>query len=639
LARVVDQEGKGVAGATVTFTKNLARDCKGNPTQPPPAWHGISVQTNEKGEFNYPSEIWQVEDETQKHRIEAKIEAEGFLPRGNVEVGINYGDDKGLIDIFRIGRIEGAVIDPNGQPIAKVPVWLNPFTRYKTPGSSCSGCFSANVLTDDNGGFVFDKVPPGMHIIKFPGQTGNCDPNKKAADVPFEDYATFVMMTMTDGEVKPDVFVDLRQKRGVVTGKVVDGNNRAMAGVNAVLIRVVKHYHEHGWSSQSSSLKTVTTDQNGVYVMKHIPGGDYQLQAQYPYQEGKNYTSGKPLSIYLASGQEAHFNLVLERQDGSAGKSDARKESLFEVELPKGLGAREMMIVDPRGNGVAGASVVFDTTLTTEDQQSGKNTTAGWKGASLTTDAKGVFVLPEAIVEIEGTRFSCPVIIKAEGFEVRDATVRSDSLSKEDRRIDLLPLSRVRGRVIGLEGQPIPNAGVYLLDRMTAYHNPGSAESGGSYGSMITNQNGEFSFDGIPEGICVLEYRFWIPDKKKEHKGSFVVYTQGGKDVDDLVIDLRQATCGVRGSVTDWDGKPIRKASVRLSKGLQWGYSASCSFSREFYRSGLTGRKGDYIIENIQPGVYEIEAVVEGNPRRASEKMMIAVSDGQAIELEIRLTP
>ena len=156
---------------------------------------------------------------------------------------------------------------------------------------------------------------------------------------------------------------------------------------------------------------------------------------------------------------------------------------------------------------------------------------------------------------------------------------------------------------------------------------------------MITNQNGEFSFDGIPEGICVLEYRFWIPDKKKEHKGSFVVYTQGGSDVDDVVIDLRQETCAVRGRVLDRNGKPVRKASVRLSKGFQWGYSASCSFSREFYRSEPTDRKGDYTIENIRPGVYEIEAVAEGDRQRTSEKMMIAVSDGQAVEIEMRLKP
>ena len=42
-------------------------------------------------------------------------------------------------------------------------------------------------------------------------------------------------------------------------------------------------------------------------------------------------------------------------------------------------------------------------------------------------------------------------------------------------------------------------------------------------------------------------------------------------------------------------------------------------------------------VENIRPGVYEIEAVLEGKKRRTSEKMTIAVAEGQVIELDIRL--
>ena len=55
-----------------------------------------------------------------------------------------------------------------------------------------------------------------------------------------------------------------------------------------------------------------------------------------------------------------------------------------------------------------------------------------------------------------------------------------------------------------------------------------------------------------------------------------------------------------------------------------------------FYSERLGSRW--YDIDHIRPGVYEIEAVLEGKKRRTSDKMSIAVADGQAIELDVRLS-
>jgi uncharacterized GH25 family protein len=640
LARVVGQDGKGVAAATVTFTKYLARDCDGKITEQPPAWQGSTVKTNEKGEFAYPPQIWQIEEGKEKPSIDAKIEAAGFLPRTNVSIGINYSDDTGLIDIFRIGRIEGVLMDPNGQPIADAPVWISPYTQYTNPGNSCSGCYSANVTTDKNGSFVFDKVPPGQHIIKFPGHTGGCDPNEKTIDIPFKDYAAFATIAMKDGQVKSDVFLDLRANQASITGKVVDEYNRPVAGVNAVLTSVIKLYNKHGYSTHTGYLNSVLTDENGVYILKHIPAGDYQIQAQYPHEKGKSYKSGDPLNICLAGSQDIVFNLVLKRQDDSLPRPSHGSKPLFEVPLKQDLGPREMMITDPQGNGIANASVVFGTAITAADHASGKKTT-DWKGASLTTDSRGIFLLPQAIAEIEGKWVECPATIKAEGFEKRQVSL-SSHLLKNERRIDILPLGVISGQLIGLDGQPVKGAAVSLRDQMTAHRNPGSTmHSSGEYGSINTDKDGRFELQGVPEGTHTLEYKVFVPDKKKDLVNSFIVYTQGGKSIDNLVIDLLQDTCTAHGRVLDLDGRPVKKASVRLSKSIQWGHAGfgASTVSREQYRSDPTGRTGNYSIENVRPGVYEIQAVLEGEKQRTSDKMTIAVSDGQAIELDIQLKP
>ncbi|MHC4904859.1 MAG: carboxypeptidase-like regulatory domain-containing protein [Planctomycetota bacterium] len=641
LGRIIDQEGNGVPEATVTFTKSLRRDCDGNITETPPEWQETSVTTNENGVFEYPEVIWQDQDEgsDRKAQPQIKIEAQGFLPRRGIHVGTNYANDNGEIDIFRVGRIEGAIIDPNGQPLSNVPLYLATRTNYNHPNSGCSGCFGGNTKTDESGGFVFEKVPPGQHIIKFPGHSGGCGPEPKIEIIPFKEYATFNPLHMKDGEVKTGVFLDLRQPRGSIKGKVVDKYNRPMAGVNAVLRREIKNYNKDGsgWSSTTENLKSVSTDEYGHYVLTHIPGGDYQLLAQYPYEKGKNYRSGKPLTIYLAGKQEVTFNLVLERQDDSMPKPDCRNKSLFEVPLPGDLGPREMMIVDPRGTGIAGAVVTFDTTITIEDQKTHQKTKNQWDGAVLKTDQRGVFTLPNELESIENKWVRCRVTIEIDGYEKRQTSIGPYHL-KNDRRIDILPYSKIQGQLIGWDGEPVKGA-VGLLDEMTAYHNPGSASSGGGYGGKVTDESGAFSFIQVPEGTHIFQYKAPNPETGKEHVGGFVVYTQNGEPVDDIVIDLRQDTCTARGRVLDWDGKPVKKATVRLCKSVQWGHEhfGRCTSSPEFYRSEKTNRKGEYRIENIRPGVYEIEAVLEGDKRRTSDKMTIGLGDNQGIELDVRL--
>ncbi|MDH4202101.1 MAG: carboxypeptidase-like regulatory domain-containing protein [Phycisphaerae bacterium] len=572
LARVVDQDGKGVPEATVTFDKYLARDCDGNITEEPPAWQGTAITTNEKGEFVYPGVIWQDEDGDKKPQPQITIEAEGFLKRSGVSVGVNYSNERGEIDIFRIGRIEGAIIDPNGQPLANVPVWFNTHTRYKNPNSSCGGCFSANLKTDEAGGFVIEKVPPGMHIVKFPGHAGGCGPEPKVEKIPYEEYASFQTINMKDGEVKSNIFIDLRQDRAIVKGKVVDKYNRPMSGVNAVLYREIKQYYADGsgWSSHTESLKSALSDENGDYILKHVPPGDYQIKADYPYEKGKNYDSGKPLTIYLAGRQEVTFNLVLERQDDSLPKPHNREESLFEVPLPEGLAERDMMIVDPRGNGISGANVVFDTTITTEDHKTLQKTTKEWNGASLTTDSRGVFVLPSVLEELEGKWVQCRAAIEVEGFEKHQVWLGAHYLKKE-RRFDILPIGEMRGRLIGLDGMPVKGR-VEMRDSMRSYRSPNSELSSGGYHSQVTDDGGKFVFEKIPEGTHIIHYTVDGRDADEKRTGAVIVYTQGGQDIDDMVIDLRQDTCSAHGRVLDWAGKPVKNATVRLVKTIQWGY-------------------------------------------------------------------
>ena len=471
------KQGAPVADAEVTLAAKLKKDCDGNPTEQPPAWHCTSVRTNETGEFAIPPEVWE-NDPNEKRRITACIKADGFLHR-NVTLGENWGSDNhGKIDIFRIGRIEGVLIDPNGMPIANAPVRLDTSTQYKNPSSGCHGCFSANVETDENGAFVFEKAPPGQHFVKFPGSFYNScspDPDTKNKPIPYEEYTTWQMIQMADGETKADVFLDLRQSGLTLTGRVVDEYNRPMADVEVQVYQNIIIYNDHGYSAFTNNLKSTPTDENGVYVLRHLPAGDYQLKAAYPYEKGKNYKSGEAINVYLSGSQKLAFDLVLNRQDGSLPNAAKAKESpLFEMQLPDDLGPHELMIVDNSGRGIAAATVEFEKRYRYSDSHVYKE----WAGATVTTDQQGRFTLPQELQSEDDKKISCRMTIKADGFGSR--FIQTDFWRvKDEPRIDLLHKANVRGKMLDENGQP-SDGKVVVISSMTAFKNPRISTSGGA---------------------------------------------------------------------------------------------------------------------------------------------------------------
>lgn len=632
LGQVVDQDGNGIPDAIVTFTSSLGRDCTGAPTEQPPAWHNQSVRTDEKGEFAFLPELWQVNEEQKKQAINVKVEANGFLSR-TVRIGLNYSDDTGQIDLFRNGRIEGVLIDPNGHPLANAPVTLSTYCAYKSPRESHGVSGAGNVLTDADGAFVFEKVPAGLHRIKFPGYAGRCDePNA----IPHKDYSALQVAKVEDGQVTAGVFLDLQQSRSVIKGKVVDQRNRPITGVNAVLQMVTTLYQEHGWTSSTDHLKSALTDAHGNYTLGRLPSGEYRLQAQYPYVKGKSYKAGDAVDIFLAGSQEVVFNLVLPRQDDTP-EVPAHKRPMYEIPLPEDIGPRQMMVTDPRGNIIAGAVITFADKITIEDHKTHHKTVRDWSGQTITVDALGRFELPAGLQPADGQWVRCQTIIEAEGFEKRTVSLGYHHLNDE-RRIDLLPLREIRGRLVGARGRAVRGA-VSLRENLTAHKHPGSSQSRHRHDEVQTGADGWFTYKNLPEGVYLIQYALGESVTGRNFLGGVIVTVQGDMPVQEVVIDTAQQVCALGGRVLDRDGQPVKGGYVRLLKSISWGYShfGQATVFPEFYRSEPSGRDGRYRIGNIVPGVYEVEAVIEGSPRRTSQKRTLAIADGQAIEIDLRL--
>jgi protocatechuate 3,4-dioxygenase beta subunit len=636
LTRIVDQQGNGVAGALITLKAKLKKDCDGNLKEDPPTWHGTSIETNDNGEFTITQETWDWFGENRPD-LNIDISADGFLTRDHIGMGVNYSSDNdGQIDIFRASKISGVLISPDGEPVARAPLKLETSTQYKNPNSSCGGCYGGSVTTNEDGVFVFENVAPGNHTIRFPGNLGGgCNGEPKKV-VPFAEYAAWETVDIQDGVDKEDVFIDLRQGYATITGKVVDKANMPMAGIQAHATKIITRYTKHGSSTRSVHVKTAVTDANGLYTMTNIPPSDYQLSATYPYVKGKNYRSGDKINIIIAGKQELNFNLVLERQDGSKPKRNSSERNLFELPIPEGLAENEFMIVDQHGKGIESATVRFSSKITIEDTKTHKRTNQNWTGKAVVTGKDGIFALPEELAPIEGKQVQCTTIIKAKGFEDRDLWYIRRSHYNKDPRIDLLPLAKVSGQVIGLDGKPAE--GVMIRDeKMVAYRNPDNANSGHWTRTIRTNENGKFELTDITEGKHVIRY---LPQDKADtgmYNPGIILQTQGGRNVESIVIDMRKDTCSISGKVIGRDGKPVKKARVRLSKTISHGHRGTITTYPTFYTSEETNRKGEYLLDAVAPGVYEIEATVEKDHQRKSKKMTIAIGNGQAIKYDLRL--
>ncbi|MCK5175128.1 MAG: hypothetical protein KAR47_17165, partial [Planctomycetes bacterium] len=226
-ARVVDSRGKGVYGAIVEFGDELTiRDYHNNKTEKR-KWNVDDTITDSVGRFPMPSIYIDLEGKTVS--FDATITAEGFLDRRDVPLG-EYDNGSGTIDLFRGMSVEGVVIGPDGQPLGKAPLSLSTQTLYEHPSSGCGGCYDIHMTTEEDGYFRLENVPPGLHILQYPGRSANCDDPEP---LPAQNVSGAAVLKVEDGRDVEGVLIDLSESTCSVTGRIADEKGRPIEGVKA----------------------------------------------------------------------------------------------------------------------------------------------------------------------------------------------------------------------------------------------------------------------------------------------------------------------------------------------------------------------------------------------------------------------
>ena len=169
-----------------------------------------------------------------------------------------------------------------GQPVEGVRVTLS--------GAELRTTRSA--LTNDDGQFVFDKLPAGTYTVRgtrtghIAGTYGQKQPGKPGTSI-----------VLAEGQQLRNVTFEIA-KGGVISGSVLDEKNRPSIGTP---VRVMRWVIQSGERTLTTA-GTGTTDDRGMYRIYNLSPGDYVVSAVPRNTAAEILTSADMLTLRLAAG-------------------------------------------------------------------------------------------------------------------------------------------------------------------------------------------------------------------------------------------------------------------------------------------------------------------------------------------------
>jgi protocatechuate 3,4-dioxygenase beta subunit len=517
------------------------------------------------------------------------------------------------------GSVQGKVSDAAGRPVkgAVVTAWISPKDvnkrSYLPP---CEALLSATTGAD--GTFTLDGLPQNTAVVL---RVAHPEFVVELEGVPESPERGFIGTIDVGAK---DITVKL-EPGATVEGRVTwEGTGKAAAQAEVSAIPV-----QAGRDVLASLLGVVKaqTDENGSYVLKGLAPAPYSLRVSHPdgvaapkrvelaaaaHLTGQDITLGKGVLVagkFVKAGAGEPVSgaqLFIQRKDegGSAYPVvvEVRPDGTFECRVAPGditLSAnvisgslsqeqrtREMTLVagqdktdlifeveppvmfkgkviGPDGKAVAGAKV---------------STKWGGEQVPVETAQDGTFELPlppwfrfdnYQVFFVEATH---PDLTGYRGLLGKRLQSKEDATGE----IRLTPVGVIRGRVVGVDGKPIPSAKVSTQVR--------SEQNGISDGHYECDAAGRYE---VKDAVGGAEYAVLAQADKYGQclSGQFTLDPGGTHEVEDLTLVV--ADKSVEGTVEDENGSPL--ANVQLQ----------CYGQGTGNRNAQSDAKGHFRIENL----------------------------------------
>jgi beta-lactamase regulating signal transducer with metallopeptidase domain len=288
-------------------------------------------------------------------------------------------------------------------------------------------------------------------------------------------------------------------------------------------------------------------------------------------------------------------------------------------------------VVDAKGRSIEGATVTLTEWWDSVDE-SGRQQQQRVPLGTIRTEADGRFVFRNL-----AAGRSHDLDVEAEGFTKRER-MRVDRLpyrrylvdrSEENNTIVLERSTSLSGRVIGLDGRPA----AYVIVQVQSY--PAYAEP--QPNATTTDAQGRFNAGPVMSGYHVVRWlegdEVYVRRGYERVKTLQVVHVEEGEAVENVTLDLREATAGLELQVVDDAGQPAPLSYVSLDIALP-------SEEEEYMPAMFLSLPGTeprslYQFSNLPPldGYLEVTAI--GQPARRIPIKLVA---GQTARCKVDLS-
>jgi len=428
--------------------------------------------------------------------------------------------------VLREGRsAHGRVVTAAEDPVAGAEVRLLP----RPQSSSMMERFFQRRLgldrdathSDAEGAFVIENVAEGLYNLRIEA-SGFAPAEVPGLEIPAGDGLVDLGTVVVETGVR-------------VEGRVVDPDDRPVAGAR---IRAVPQ--GSGWGNRRNQPFEGTTDAAGHFAFGDLRRGErVSLLAEKP-----GYAKGQLEGVEVPT--EEPVEIVLEPAARVSGT-----------------------VKDPEGRPVEGARVAVDVS-------GGRGWGLSRSSDPTRTDAEGRFTLadvPPGDVTLQAD---------AEGY-LRDGLLHlrvEPGARVEDVEITLTPGATVLGRVVGPDGEPLPEARVSLLEEARRF---------GFGGSARTDGDGRYRLEGVPPGA-----RTFAAVHESHPRATRDLEVRSGENRLDFRLPTGQE---VSGRVADASGRPVSAATVWLA-GMSRGES----------RNEVSASDGSFHFSGVADGRYRLQA-------------------------------
>ena len=389
-----------------------------------------------------------------------------------------------------------------------------------------------STFSDTEGWFILTEVPPGAHRARLVDDELVLVPETAGFEV-------------TEGEETPDILIEVAMG-GRITGRVFDGDTGA--GIARAKLRAVPE----GFSLPAAP--SADTDSQGRYEIKGLDPGSYGLRLDKPEGYPEDFRSSRERTRSVTARLESETSGV-------------------DFELTKGIQIFGK-VVDEEGRPLA---------------QVGVNARVDRGNASDygRTERDGSFVLagfpPNVTVRVSAGKSG----FATDSTEPEGGRVEIEEDNVTGVRIVMGPGSSISGFVVDTFGNP--KAGIQMYARRI--------DSNNLSGNPIeqTSADGAISFDQLSAGKYRIQ--FWQSGRSYEDMTSPIedIQLAKGEKVTGLrlVYDEPEGLT-ISGRVTDTQGKPVPRASMRVQGPT--------------YTNARAEMDGTYTVTGLGEGTYTVIA-------------------------------